>query len=146
MGRCSFKSIEQGVGGRVWGVGFGWMGILTPTNLYTPPIRWGLKPECSWGGVWAFFKVFPTPHHCNPTPRSEATINKLASANEGPGTAQKVAQFGIFNVEANNTSRVIMRHSLELEDSFAIDGKPIWENVKEISSEPLPSAFLPLNS
>jgi hypothetical protein len=29
-------SIEQGVGGRVWGVGFGWMGILTPTNLYTP--------------------------------------------------------------------------------------------------------------
>jgi hypothetical protein len=69
-------------------------------------------------------------------------INKLVSANEGPGTAQKVAQFGIFNVEANNTSRVIMRHSLELEDSFAIDGKPIWENVKELSVDPIPSAFL----
>ncbi|MBW4569874.1 MAG: hypothetical protein KME31_18175 [Tolypothrix carrinoi HA7290-LM1] len=30
------SDVEQGVGGRVWGVGFGWMGILTPTNLYTP--------------------------------------------------------------------------------------------------------------
>jgi hypothetical protein len=69
-------------------------------------------------------------------------INKLTSANEGPGSAQRVAQFGIFNVEANNTSRVIIRLSFELDESFAVDSKPIWENVKENSGESIPSLFL----
>lgn len=69
--------------------------------------------------------------------------NKTVTAVEGSGSPQKVAQFGIFNVEANNTSRVIVRASLELEDTFAIDGKPIWENVKELSVESISSEFLP---
>lgn len=69
-------------------------------------------------------------------------INKTATANEGAGAAQKVAQFGIFNVDSNNTSRLILRHSLELDEKFAIDSKPIWENVKETSFDAIPSAFL----
>jgi hypothetical protein len=71
-------------------------------------------------------------------------INKLTSATEGPGSPQRVSQFGIFNVEANNTSRVIMRLSLELEDTFAIDNRPIWENAKEVSTDFIPAPFLAL--
>ncbi|MGL4503767.1 MAG: hypothetical protein ACRC78_05405 [Planktothrix sp.] len=69
-------------------------------------------------------------------------INRLTSASEGSGSPQRVAQFGIFNVEANNTSRVIIRLSLELEDTFAIDNRPIWENAKEISTDFIPAPFL----
>ncbi|MBD2609581.1 hypothetical protein H6G81_35105 [Scytonema hofmannii FACHB-248] len=73
-------------------------------------------------------------------------LNKTATAVEGAGVAQRVAQFGIFNVESNNTNRVILRQSLELEEDFAINGKPIWEEVKELSQQPLPTAFSPLVS
>ena len=68
-------------------------------------------------------------------------INKIVTATEGAGSAQKVAQFGIFNVEANNTNRVILRQSIELEDDYAINGKPIWEEVKELSQDVLPASF-----
>lgn len=69
--------------------------------------------------------------------------NKAVTAIEGSGSPQRVAQFGIFNVETNNTSRVIARVSLELEETFAIDGKPIWENAKELSADVISSEFLP---
>ena len=68
-------------------------------------------------------------------------INKIVTATEGVGAAQKVAQFGIYNVESNNTNRVILRQSLELEDDYAINGKPIWEEVKELSQDALPAVF-----
>lgn len=68
-------------------------------------------------------------------------LNKTATAVEGAGAAQRVAQFGIFNVESNNTNRVILRQSLELEQDFAINGKPIWEEVKELSQDALPTVF-----
>jgi hypothetical protein len=68
-------------------------------------------------------------------------LNKTATAVEGAGVAQRVAQFGIFNVESNNTNRVILRQSLELEEDFAVNGKPIWEEVKELSLEALPAVF-----
>jgi hypothetical protein len=69
--------------------------------------------------------------------------NKTVSVVEGTGSPARAAQFGIFNVESNNTTRVIARTSLELEDSFAIDGKPIWENAKELSVGTIPTEFLP---
>jgi len=68
-------------------------------------------------------------------------LNKIATAVEGAGVAQRVAQFGIFNVEVNSTNRVILRQSLELEEDFAINGKPIWEEVKQLSQEGLPAIF-----
>lgn len=68
-------------------------------------------------------------------------LNKTVTAVEGAGLAQRVAQFGIFNVETNNTNRVILRQSFELEEDFAINGKPIWEEVKELSQDALPVIF-----
>jgi hypothetical protein len=68
-------------------------------------------------------------------------LNKIATAVEGAGVAQRVSQFGIFNVESNSTNRVILRQSFELEEDFAINGKPIWEEVKELSQDGLPAVF-----
>lgn len=70
-------------------------------------------------------------------------INKTVVEVEGTGGAVKVAQFGIFNIDSNNTSRVICRQSLLLNEDYAIDGKPIWENVEELSTTAIPSQFLP---
>lgn len=69
-------------------------------------------------------------------------LNRTATAVEGTGTASRVAQFGIYTVEANNTDRVIMRQSLVLDADYAIDGKPIWENVQQLSTDAIPSEFL----
>ena len=69
-------------------------------------------------------------------------INKSATAIEGAGPVARIAQFGIFNVESANTTRVILRQSLPLQEDFAIDSKPIWENVVELSSDSLPLEFL----
>jgi hypothetical protein len=71
------------------------------------------------------------------------SINKTVTVIEGPGTAVRAAQFGIYEVESTNVNRVILRQSLEVDQSYAIDGKPIWENAVEISSDAIPSQFLP---
>lgn len=70
-------------------------------------------------------------------------INKEVAEIEGVGGLVRAAQFGIFNIEQNNTNRVITRSSLKLDDDFAIDNKPIWENVQELSQTAIPSQFLP---
>ena len=70
-------------------------------------------------------------------------INKTATAIEGTGAASRVAQFGIFNVETENTNRIILRQSLEATANYAIDRTPIWLNVVELSTTALPASFLP---
>ncbi|MCC5641135.1 glucose-6-phosphate dehydrogenase [Nostoc sp. CHAB 5844] len=69
-------------------------------------------------------------------------INRTATAVEGTGSPSRVAQFGIYTVEASNTDRVIMRQSLLLNSDYAIDNKPVWENVQETSTDAIPSEFL----
>lgn len=70
-------------------------------------------------------------------------LNRTTTAVEGTGTPARIAQFGVFTVESNNTDRVIMRQSLVLDPDYAIDNSPIWENVQQISSEAIPAEFLP---
>lgn len=72
------------------------------------------------------------------------TLNKTGTAVEGSTVAARVAQFGIYNVESTNTNRVILRQSIELNDDFAFDGKPIWENAKNLSEVAIPTEFLPV--
>lgn len=69
-------------------------------------------------------------------------LNRTATAVEGTGTPARVAQFGIFTVESNNTDRVIMRQSLVLNPDYAIDNQPVWANVTQTSTEAIPSDFL----
>jgi hypothetical protein len=71
------------------------------------------------------------------------TLNKTGTAVEGTTVAARVAQFGIFNVESSNTIRAILRQSVELNDDYAFDGKPVWENVKNLSEDVIPAEFLP---
>lgn len=68
-------------------------------------------------------------------------INPTQTAVEGSGSPVKVAEFGIFNVPQNNTTRVILRQSVEIEDDFAYDGGKLWEQAIEFSSDALPAGF-----
>jgi hypothetical protein len=70
-------------------------------------------------------------------------INRTTTAVEGAGNPSRVAQFGIFTVESNNTDRVIMRQSLVLNPDYAIDNQPVWANVVQTSTEAIPADFLP---
>lgn len=70
-----------------------------------------------------------------------AKINPSQTAVEGSGSPAKVAEFGIYNVPQNNTTRVISRQSYEIEDDFAYDGGKLWEQVKVFSSDALPAGF-----
>ena len=99
------------------------MSAFSPSNLPTSVDT--LEKLLVWAGA-AFYK-----------------INRTATAVEGTGTASRVAQFGIFTVESNNTDRVIMRQSLVLDPDYAIDNQPVWANVTQTSTEAIPSDFLP---
>jgi hypothetical protein len=68
-------------------------------------------------------------------------INPTQTAVEGSGAPVKIAEFGIFNVPQNNTTRVILRQSIEIEEDFAYDGGKLWEQAKEFSSDNLPTGF-----
>ncbi|WP_414625197.1 glucose-6-phosphate dehydrogenase [Calothrix sp. CCY 0018] len=68
-------------------------------------------------------------------------INPTQTAVEGSGPAVKVAEFGIFNVPQNNTTRVILRQSVEIEDDFTYDGGKLWDQAKEFSVNGLPTGF-----
>ncbi len=70
-------------------------------------------------------------------------INRTSTAVEGTGSPNRVVQFGTFTIDANNTERVIMRHSLLLADGYNNDKNPIWENVQELATDPISSEFLP---
>jgi hypothetical protein len=69
-------------------------------------------------------------------------LNKTVTAIEGAGSPSRVAQFGVYTVETNNTNRVILRQSLEINDDYAFDGKPVWENAKDLSTDSIPAEFL----
>jgi hypothetical protein len=71
------------------------------------------------------------------------TLNKTGTAVEGSTVAARVAQFGVFNIESTNTIRAILRQSVEINDDYAFDGKPIWENAKTLSEVAMPTEFLP---
>lgn len=71
------------------------------------------------------------------------TLNKTATAIEGSTVAARVAQFGVFNIESSNTIRAILRQSIEINDDYAFDGKPVWENAKTLSEDTIPTEFLP---
>ncbi|MEM9922510.1 MAG: glucose-6-phosphate dehydrogenase [Cyanobacteria bacterium P01_D01_bin.50] len=70
-----------------------------------------------------------------------AKINPSQTAVEGSGGESKVAEFGIFNVAQTGKTRVITRQSYEIEDDFAYDGKKLWEQAKDFSSNSLPAGF-----
>jgi hypothetical protein len=69
-------------------------------------------------------------------------INRTATALEGAGSPTRVAQFGVYTVESTNQDRLIMRQSLLLNSDYAIDGKPVWENAQETTTEAIPTEFL----
>ena len=68
-------------------------------------------------------------------------INPTQTAIEGSGPEAKVAEFGIFNVPQTSKTRVILRQSLEIEDDFVSEGKKLWEQAVEFSSNSLPAGF-----
>ncbi|NJR15561.1 MAG: glucose-6-phosphate dehydrogenase [Calothrix sp. CSU_2_0] len=70
-------------------------------------------------------------------------INKTVTAVEGVGSPVRAAQFGVYSVDSTNVNRVILRQSLEVGETYAIDKKPIWENVNILSLDAIPSQFLP---
>ncbi|MBE9214566.1 glucose-6-phosphate dehydrogenase [Plectonema cf. radiosum LEGE 06105] len=69
-------------------------------------------------------------------------INPDQTALEGTGPAQKVAQLGLYQVEQTNQTRVIIRHSIEIEEDFTYDGGKLWQQAVPFSTNPIPFVFV----
>lgn len=70
-----------------------------------------------------------------------ATLNPTATAIEGVGYTERVAQSGIFYVAADNKWRRLIRLSLEVSPDHEAGGMKPWRYVQEISNTPIPAAF-----
>lgn len=70
-----------------------------------------------------------------------ATINPSATAIEGVGYTERVAQSGVFYVAADNKYRRLIRLSLEVSPDHEAGGLKPWQYTQEISNTPIPAAF-----
>lgn len=70
-----------------------------------------------------------------------ANLNPSATAIEGVGYTERIAQSGTFYVAADNKYRRLIRLSLEVSPDFEAGGQKPWQYVQEISNTPIPAAF-----
>lgn len=70
-----------------------------------------------------------------------ANLNPSATAIEGVGYTERVAQSGIFYVAADNKYRRLIRLSLEISPDFEAGGLKPWQYAQEVSNTPIPAAF-----
>lgn len=69
------------------------------------------------------------------------TINPDLETIEGPGTAIKSSQFGIFKIDTTGKTNAFSRQSFELEPDFAYYNGPLYERVKEFSTTAAPASL-----
>lgn len=70
-----------------------------------------------------------------------SNINPQATAIEGVGYTERVAQDGVFYVAADNKYRRLMRLSLEVSPDHVAGGMKPWRYVTEISNTGIPASF-----
>jgi len=70
-----------------------------------------------------------------------ANLNPSATAIEGVGYTERVAQSGIFYVAADNKYRRLIRLSLEVSPDFESGNLKPWQYALEVSNTPIPAAF-----
>lgn len=97
-----------------------------------------------------------TPLNKNLIPASVDTVEKLncwtamilnqlyrtQTAIEGDGSPQRVAQFGVYNVANDNTTRVLLRTSLKVENNFGSSGQKIFALVDDLGTDAIPAEYL----
>lgn len=60
---------------------------------------------------------------------------------EGAGAPVRVANFGLFDVQENNTKIVICRTSFVLSPDFGVRGEKIWNAVQTMGTAAIPANF-----
>ncbi|MCV3216677.1 hypothetical protein OGM63_24770 [Plectonema radiosum NIES-515] len=72
---------------------------------------------------------------------SLSAINLTATALEAPGYSQRVAQSGIFYVEADNKHRALIRLSVVISPDHLASANNIWTYAQPLSDAQIPSSF-----
>jgi hypothetical protein len=70
-----------------------------------------------------------------------ASINLTTTAIEAAGYSQRVAQHGIFFVEADNKHRALIRMSIPISDAHLAGASNVWTYAIALSTDPLPDQF-----
>ncbi|AKG21277.1 hypothetical protein [Calothrix sp. 336/3] len=70
-----------------------------------------------------------------------AQINLTTTAIEAPGYTQRVAQHGVFYVEADNKYRALIRMSIPMNVEHLIGANNPWTYAMPISETAIPASF-----
>lgn len=70
-----------------------------------------------------------------------ANVNPSATAIEGVGYTERIAQSGVFYVAADNKFRRLIRLSLEVSPDHEAGGQKPWKFAQEISNTAIPASF-----
>lgn len=70
-----------------------------------------------------------------------ASINLTKTAVEAVGYTQRVAQHGIFYVEADNKYRALIRLSIPIDNAHLAGANNAWTYALPISADDIPSSF-----
>lgn len=70
-------------------------------------------------------------------------LYRTQTAIEGDGQPQRVAQFGPYFVTNDNTTRALLRVSVQLDNNYGSSGNKLWEEVQDLGIADIPADFLP---
>lgn len=70
-------------------------------------------------------------------------LYRTQTAIEGDGVPQRVAQFGPYFVPNDNTTRALLRVSVQVNNDYASSGNKLWEEVQDLGISAIPDDFLP---
>jgi hypothetical protein len=70
-----------------------------------------------------------------------SSINLTKTATEAAGYTQRVAQHGIFYVEADNKHRALIRLSIPVSDEHLAGASNVWTYAMSLSEDALPAQF-----
>lgn len=70
-----------------------------------------------------------------------AKINLTRVAVEAPGYSQRVAQHGIFYVEADNKHRALIRMSIPVDNDHLAGASNVWTYALPLSNDDIPNEF-----
>lgn len=70
-----------------------------------------------------------------------ANINPNLVAIEGIGYTERVAQAGIFYIQADNKYRALIRNSIQISPDYLAGGAKLWTFAQELSNTAIPAIF-----
>lgn len=68
-------------------------------------------------------------------------INAALVAVEGPSYTERVAQAGVYYVQADNKNRILIRNSIQMSPDYLAGGHKLWSYAMELSDTAIPTIF-----